>query len=91
MLAGIGIPLIANVVGKFFGGCHGENEYEDEDEDDRSRIFKSLLPMIDQGEINVTQSGNGLIIRSQLTKSGGTVIPALRYLLSGDRKRTRSS
>ena len=51
------------------------------------RIFKSLLPMIDQGEINVTQSGNGLIIRSQPTKSGGTVIPAVRYLLSGDEKK----
>ena len=44
LLAGIGVPLIANVVGKFFGGCHGEDE--DEDEDDRLRMFKSLLPLI---------------------------------------------
>ena len=25
LLAGIGIPLISNVVGKLFGGCQGEN------------------------------------------------------------------
>ena len=43
LLAGIGIPLIANVVGKLFGGCHGENH---EDEDDRLRMFESLLPLI---------------------------------------------
>ena len=81
LLAGIGIPLIANVVGKIFGGCHGENH----DEDDRLRMFESLLPLIDQGEIDVTQSGNGLVIRSQPTR-GGTVIPALKYLLSGKKK-----
>ena len=45
LLAGIGIPLIA----KLFGGCHGDGE------DDSLRIFKSLLPLIDQGEIDVTQ------------------------------------
>ena len=75
LLAGIGIPLIANVVGKLLGGCHGENHGEDEDEyeDDRARMFKSLLPLIDQGEIDVSQSGNGLVIRSQPTESGGTV------------------
>ena len=38
LLAGIGIPLIANVVGKFIGGCHGENHGEDEDES--LRMFK---------------------------------------------------
>ena len=74
LLAGIGIPLIA----KLFGGCHGENVREDEDEDDRLRMFKSLLPLIDQGEIDVSQSGDGLVIRSQPTKSGGTVIPTLK-------------
>ena len=78
-MAGIGIPLIA----KLFGGCHGENH---EDEDDRLRMFESLLPLIDQGEIDVTQSGNGLIIRSQPTRSG-TVIPALKYLLSSNKKK----
>ena len=83
LLAGIGIPLIA----KFFGGCHGENVREDEDEDDRLRMFKSLLPLIDQGEIDVSQSGNGLVIRSQLTKRGGTVIPTLRYLLSSNKEK----
>ena len=87
-MAGIGIPLIANVVGKLFGGCHGENhgEDEDEDEDDWLRMFKSLLPLIDQGEINITQSGNGLVIRSQPTKCGGAATPALRYLLSSNKK-----
>ena len=72
LLAGVGIPLIANVVGKLFGGCHGENVREDEDDDDRLRMFKSLLPLIYQGEIDVSQLGNGLVIRSQPTKSGGT-------------------
>ena len=71
LLAGIGIPLIA----KLFGGCHGENVREDEDD---------RLRMINQGEIDVSQSGNGLLIRSQPTKSGGTVIPTLRYLLSSN-------
>ena len=70
LLAGIGIPLIA----KLFEGCHGENHGEDED--DRLRRLKSLLPLIDQGRIDVSQSGNGLVIRSQPAKSGGTVIPA---------------
>ena len=84
LLAGIGIPLIANVVGKLFGGCHGENHGEDKNEDDRLRMFKSQLPLIDQGEIDASQSGNGLVIRSQPTKSGGAVIPALRYLLSSN-------
>ena len=67
------------------------NVREDEDEDDRLRMFKSLLPLIDQGEIDVPQSGNGLVIRSQPTKSGGTVIPSLRYLLSSNKKKIRSS
>ena len=87
LLAGIGIPLIA----KLFGGCHGENVREHEDEDDRLRMFKLLFPLIDQGEIDVSQSGNGLVIRSRSTKSGGTVIPTLRYLLSSNKKRIRSS
>ena len=87
LLAGIGIPLIANVVGKLFGGCHGEN-HDDDDEDDRLRMFESLLPLIDRGEIDLSQSGNGLIIRSQQTR-GGTVIPALKYLLSSDKKKDR--
>ena len=82
LLAGIGIPLIANVVGKLFGGCHGENH----DEDDRLRMFESLLPLIDRGEIDVSQSGNGLVINSRPT-SGGAVIPALKYLLSGNKKK----
>ena len=73
------------------GECHGENHGEDEDEDDRLRMFESLLPLIDQGEIDVPQSGNGLVIRSQPTKSGGTVIPTLRYSLSSNKKRIRSS
>ena len=55
--------------------------------DDRLRMFESLLPLIDRGKIDVSQSGNGLVIRSQPTKSGGTVIPALKYLLSGNKKR----
>ena len=50
-----------------------EKMREDEDEDDGLRMFKSLLPLIDQGEIDVTQSGNGLVIRSQPTKRGGAV------------------
>ena len=79
LLAGIGIPLIA----KLFGGCHGENH---DDEDDRLRMFESLLPLIDHGEIDVSQSGNGLIINSRPT-SGGAVIPALKYLLSGNKKK----
>ena len=79
LLAGIGIPLIAML----FGGYHGDGE------DDRLRMFESLLPMIDQVEIDVTQSGNSLIIRSQPTKSGGTVIPALKYLLSSNKKKDR--
>ena len=78
LLAGIGIPLIA----KLFGGCHGENH----DADDRLRMFASLLPLIDRGEIDVSQSGNGLIINSRPT-SGGAVIPALKYLLSGNKKK----
>ena len=65
-----------------FGGCHGKNH------DDRLRMFESLLPLIDQGEIDVTQSGNGLVIRPQPTR-GGTVIPALKYLLSGNKKKDR--
>ena len=81
--------IVVAVVGKLFGGCHGENE--DEDQDYRVRMFKSLLPLIDQGEIDVSQSGNGLVIRSQPTKSGGAVIPALRCLLGSDKKRIRSS
>ena len=79
LLAGIGIPLIA----KLFGGCHGENH---DDDDDRLRMFESLLPLIDRGEIDVSQSGNGLVINSRPT-SGGTVIPALKYLLSGNKKK----
>ena len=79
LLAGIGIPLIA----KLFGGCHGENH---DDEDDRLRMFESMLPLIDRGEIDVSQSGNGLVINSRPT-SGGTVIPALKYLLSGNKKK----
>ena len=79
LLAGIGIPLIA----KLFGGCHGENH---DDEDDRLRMFESLLPLIDRGEIDVSQSGNGLVINSRPTR-GGTVIPALKYLLSGNKKK----
>ena len=79
LLAGIGIPLIA----KLFGGCHGENH---DDDDDRLRMFESLLPLIDRGEIDVSQSGNGLIINSRPT-SGGAVIPALKYLLSGNKKK----
>ena len=66
-------------------GCHGENHVG---EDDRLRMFESLLPLIDQGEIDVTQSGNGLIIRSQPTR-GGTVIPALKNLLSSKKKKDR--
>ena len=81
MLAGIGIPLVA----KLFGGCHGENHGEDED--DRLRRLKSLLSLIDQSKIDVSQLGNGLVIRSQPTKTGGTVIPALRYLLSSNKKK----
>ena len=80
-MPGIGIPLIA----KLFGGFHGGNH---DGEDDRLRMFESLLPLIDQGEIDVTQSGNGLIIRSQPTR-GGTVIPALKYLLSSNKKKDR--
>ena len=49
-------------------------------------MFESLLPLIDRGEIDVAQSGNGFIIRSQQTR-GGTVIPALKYLLSGNKKK----
>ena len=79
LLAGIGIPLIA----KLFGGCHGENH---DDEDDRLRMFESLLQLIDCGEIDVSQSGNGLVINSRPT-SGGAVIPALKYLLSGNKKK----
>ena len=79
LLAGIGIPLIA----KLFGGCHGENH---DDDDDRLRMFESMLPLIDRGEIDVSQSGNGLIINSRPT-SGGAVIPALKYLLSGNKKK----
>ena len=79
LLAGIGIPLIA----KLFGGFHGENH---DDDDDRLRMFESLLPLIDRGEIDVSQSGNGLVINSRPT-SGGAVIPALKYLLSGNKKK----
>ena len=78
LLAGIGIPLIA----KLFGGCHGENHG-----DDKLRMFESLLPLIDRGEIDASQSGNSLLIISQPTKSGGTVIPALKYLSSGKKKK----
>ena len=54
-------------------------------------MFESLLPLIDRGEIDVSQSGNGLVINSRPT-SGGAVIPALKYLLSGNKKkRIRSS
>ena len=67
-MAGIGLQLIANVVGKLFGGCHGEdhgeNHGEDEDEDDRLRMFKSLLPLIYQGEIDVSQSGNDWLMQA---------------------------
>ena len=80
LLAGIGIPLIA----KLFGGCHGEGG--DDEDDDRLRMFESLLPLIDRGEIDVSQSGNGLVINSRPT-SGGAVIPALKYLLSGSKKK----
>ena len=83
LLAGIGIPLIANVVGKLFGGCVREGG---DDDDDRLRMFESLLPLIDRGEIDVSQSGNGLVINSRPT-SGGAVIPALKYLLSGNKKK----
>ena len=83
LLPGIGIPLIANVVGKLFGGCVREGE---DDDDDRLRMFESLLPLIDRGEIDVSQSGNGLVINSRPT-SGGAVIPALKYLLSGNKKK----
>ena len=79
LLAGIGIPLIA----KLLGGCHGEGG---DDDDDRLRMFESLLPLIDRGEIDVSQSGNGLVINSRPT-SGGAVIPALKYLLSGNKKK----
>ena len=82
LLAGIGIPLIA----KLFGGCHGENH--DDEDDDRLRMFESLFPLIDRGEIDVSQSGNGLVISSQPTR-GGKVIPALKYLLSGNKKKDR--
>ena len=85
LLPGIGIPLIANVVGKLFGGCVREGE---DDDDDRLRMFESLLPLIDRGEIDVSQSGNGLVINSRPT-SGGAVIPALKYLLSGNKKKDR--
>ena len=78
-MAGIGIPLIS----KLLGGCHGENH---EDEDDWLRMFESLLPLIDQSEFDVTQSGNGLVIRSQPSR-GGTVILPLKYLLSGNKKK----
>ena len=84
LLAGIGTPLIANVDGKLFGGCHGENHG---DEDDRVRMFKSLLPLIDKGEIDISQSGNGFVIRSHPTRSGGAVIPTLKYVLSSNKKR----
>ena len=70
LLAGIGIPLIE----KLFGGCHGEGG-EDED-DDRLGMFESLLPLIDRGEIDVSQSGNGLVINSRPT-SGGAVLVTL--------------
>ena len=76
-MAAIGIPLIA----KLFGGCHGENHG-----DDKLRMFESLLPLIDRGEIDVSQSGNGLVINSRPTR-GGKVIPALKYLLSGNEKK----
>ena len=81
LLAEIGILLIA----KLLGGCHGEDH---DGEDDRLRMFESLLPMIDQGEIDVAQSGNGFVIRSQPTR-GGTVIPALKYLSSSNKKMDR--
>ena len=81
LLAGIGIPK--NVVGKLFGGCVREGG---DDDDDRLRVFESLLPLIDRGEIDVSQSGNGLVINSRPT-SGGAVIPALKYLLSGNKKK----
>ena len=84
LLAGIGIALIANVVGKLFGGCVSEGG--DDDDDDMLRMFESLLPLIDRGEIDVSQSVNGLVINSRPT-SGGAVIPALKYLLSGNKKK----
>ena len=81
LLVGIGIPLIA----KLLWGCVRENH---DDEDDWLRMFESLLPLIHRGEIDVTQSGNGLIIRSQPTR-GGTVMPALKYLLSSNKRKDR--
>ena len=51
LLAGIGIPLIASAVRKLLGGCHGEIH---DDEDDRLRMFESLLPLIDRGELMYT-------------------------------------
>ena len=82
LLAGIGIPLIA----KLFGGCVREGGVDDED--DRLTMLESLLPLIDRGEIDVSQLGNGLVINSRPT-SGGAVIPALKYLLSGNKKKDR--
>ena len=40
---------------------NGENVREGEGEDDRLRMFKLLLPLIDQGEIDVSQSRNVLV------------------------------
>ena len=54
-------------------------------------MFKSLLPLIDQCEINVSQSENCLVIRSQPSESGGTVITTLRSSLSSNEKRIRPS
>ena len=54
-------------------------------------MFKLLLPLIDQCEINVSQSGNGLVIRSQPSESGGTVITTLRSSLSSNEERIRPS
>ena len=50
-------------------------------------MFKSLLPLIDKGEIDISQSGNGFVIRSHPTRSGGAVIPTLKYVLSSNKKR----
>ena len=85
LLAGIGIPPIA----KLLGGAHGECQAEDDDEDDRMRIFEELLPIIDRGGISVSQSGSGLVIRSRPTRGAAImpIMPALMHILSGNKKK----